>query len=31
MLDSYEWTGEFLKLRHRIAEDVATARRTPGQ
>ena len=30
-LDSYEWTGEFLKLRHRIAEGVATARGRPGQ
>lgn len=25
-LDSFEWTGEFLKLRHRIAEGVTTAR-----
>jgi len=30
-LDSFEWTGEFLKLRHRIAEGVATARGRPGQ
>ena len=30
-LDSYEWTGEFLRLRHRIVEGVATARERPGQ
>ena len=30
-LDSHEWTGEFLKLRHRIAEGVATARGRLGQ
>jgi hypothetical protein len=30
-LDSYQWTGEFLKLRHRIVEGVATARARPGQ
>ena len=30
-LDSYEWTGEFLKLRDRIAAGVANARGRPGQ
>ncbi len=30
-LDSFEWTGEFLKLRHRIAAGAATARGTPGR
>lgn len=30
-LDYFEWTAEFLKLRNRIAEGVASARGRPGQ
>jgi hypothetical protein len=30
-LDFYEWTAEFMKLRDRIAEGIATARNRPGQ
>ena len=30
-LDSYEWTAEFLKLRDRIVDGAASARRRPGQ